>query len=805
MLGSLTVLLAGPTFAGGRSSSALTASASADTGRDPFVWPFSKDSIWNLPLGADAVYVPVSIKPPQSAGMTTDPDVLILTPNAPNTPVYYNSDAWSGGSRCNAQGGVLFEAPIPADFVVPGAHSGFTPNFATAILLADGHTLEQGQPMARCTPNGTATMWWHGTNDLYDTGQYGGHGGSMLSSIGGTIRLGELVPGGVIRHVMKANLFGEDDYWYDSATQGYRWPARQADSCASGCYRGSNPVLRMGSLLALPPSVDINTMGLETAPAKILATAFQDYGAYTVDDTAWSVYGIATEFSPQGRIEDEFSTAWGFAIDPSALDVPWARDMRRIFGALNVVDNWDATAWGVVSASAGSLGVGGGAPRVAWAPDFGADTTPPQTSASIAGTAGTANWFLSSVSVTVSATDAGSGVAAIHVRSDGGFWNTYTSPVPINGEGPHTFDFYATDVAGNDGPVQTKAVGIDTVAPASGVSVVGQSTGDGGYTSPVTIILTSTDATSGVASIQYRIDGGAWRTYAGPFPLAGNGAHTLEVTANDVAGNLEAVQPSSILLSGASGTPPITLMTAQGTAGANGWYVSRVTVTLSASSGSGSATTIFYRLDGGFWFTYAAPLGIADGAHVLDYQASDSAGYVEPSKTAAIAVDSIAPTIEATSAAVIPLDGSVSWTGSDGVSGIERYEVSIDGAAFESVGSQTSVTRTWAEGHHLAVVRAWDAAGNVAMQSIDFTVDRNASPQTPTQPPQFALPFGLNASPSSMLVVLVLVTLLTVTMLLRYRLKRDQSLGPAAKPRSPPFARTIPSSSEVSDDPWDEL
>jgi len=56
------------------------------------------------------VYVPAKIQVPSSAGMTTDPDVIIMTPNAPMTPVYYNSDGWSGGSRCNAQGGVLFDA-----------------------------------------------------------------------------------------------------------------------------------------------------------------------------------------------------------------------------------------------------------------------------------------------------------------------------------------------------------------------------------------------------------------------------------------------------------------------------------------------------------------------------------------------------------------------------------------------------------------------------------------------------------------------------------------------------------------------
>src|SRR5213594_1738501 len=82
-------------------------------GRDPLLWPFSRDSIWNLPIGASAVYVAANIQQATSRGMTTDPDVIILTPNAMMTAVYYNSDGWSGGSRCAMQGNVLVKATIP--------------------------------------------------------------------------------------------------------------------------------------------------------------------------------------------------------------------------------------------------------------------------------------------------------------------------------------------------------------------------------------------------------------------------------------------------------------------------------------------------------------------------------------------------------------------------------------------------------------------------------------------------------------------------------------------------------------------
>src|SRR3989442_1849117 len=252
--------------------------------------------------------------------------------------------------------------------------------------MPDGRTLTQGQPLARCTAGGDATRWWSITNDLYGTGIDGGHGGSTLSSIGGTIRLGELVPGSVIQHVLKINLYGLNNYYYDGTTHGYRWPASQADGCAYSCYGGTTLALRMASLLGIPASVNIDGLGLETEPAKILARALQDYGAYTVDDTAWSVYAIATEFSPQGRIDDEFNAAWGFPINPSSKSVPWARDMDRLFGALNVVDNWDAAQSAAVSASSGAQGAGGGAPIVPWAPGSGtgtpapSDPTPPRPS-----------------------------------------------------------------------------------------------------------------------------------------------------------------------------------------------------------------------------------------------------------------------------------------------------------------------------------------------------------------------------------------------------------------------------------------
>src|SRR5256886_14853098 len=117
VLGSLALVIAGgslwgPTAAVG--SQATSPSPNAVV-RDALTWPFSRDSIWNLPIGAGAVYVPGNIKKPTAYGMTTDVDVLVLTPNAPITPVYQNGDGWGGGSPRSAKGGGLLPAPLPTN------------------------------------------------------------------------------------------------------------------------------------------------------------------------------------------------------------------------------------------------------------------------------------------------------------------------------------------------------------------------------------------------------------------------------------------------------------------------------------------------------------------------------------------------------------------------------------------------------------------------------------------------------------------------------------------------------------------
>ena len=317
--------------------------------RDPLKWPFASNSIWNMPIGSKAVYVHAQIEKAMAAGMTIDEDYIVMTPNAPLMDIYYSDAGWNKNkSRCEKTGeSLLYAAPIPQDFIVsPQTWDGSTPNAGIAVLMPDGRTIKQNQPFAHCEQGGYATSGYlFADQDIYGQGISGAHGGSGLSAIGGTLRIGELTPtSGPIRHALKVNLYARKNVFYDAETKGYRWPARTADGYAAKEYYKDrkNPIVkacRVGALLALSPSIDINSLELETEPAKILAKAFQNYGAYLVDDTAWDVYAIMTEWGPDGRFADEFEKNWGFNIKQNSKDNSWSRDMDRIFTHLYVVDN----------------------------------------------------------------------------------------------------------------------------------------------------------------------------------------------------------------------------------------------------------------------------------------------------------------------------------------------------------------------------------------------------------------------------------------------------------------------------------
>jgi uncharacterized cupredoxin-like copper-binding protein len=137
------------------------------------------------------------------------------------------------------------------------------------------------------------------------------------------------------------------------------------------------------------------------------------------------------------------------------------------------------------------------------------DCDPPTTTANVTtGTAGTNGWFTSAVTVTLSASDAPSGVAQTYYAVDNAACSPPSdgSPVPnacqtgtsvsISAEGSHTVYFFSTDQAGNVEAQRSFTVKLDTTAPA-----VSCAAADGNWhAADVSVACTASDSGSGLAS-----------------------------------------------------------------------------------------------------------------------------------------------------------------------------------------------------------------------------------------------------------------------------------------------------------------
>ncbi|MGW4751153.1 OmpL47-type beta-barrel domain-containing protein [Streptomyces chartreusis] len=178
------------------------------------------------------------------------------------------------------------------------------------------------------------------------------------------------------------------------------------------------------------------------------------------------------------------------------------------------------------------------------------DTTAPETSATVSGEQNPDGTYVAMATVTVSASDTGTGVNTIEYAIGSGAWQPYTAPVMVHEVGSHTVRYRATDKAGNvaaEKNVQFTVVAApqpDTTAPVTGVTVEGAKNSSGAYIGNAKVTVTATDEHhgSGVDRIEYSIDGGPYLAYTAPVVVDRAGTHTLGYRATDKAGNTSAAR-----------------------------------------------------------------------------------------------------------------------------------------------------------------------------------------------------------------------------------------------------------------------
>ncbi|HEX6025569.1 MAG TPA: PKD domain-containing protein, partial [Solirubrobacter sp.] len=198
-----------------------------------------------------------------------------------------------------------------------------------------------------------------------------------------------------------------------------------------------------------------------------------------------------------------------------------------------------------------------------------ADVTPPTTSHTLSPATpnGQGGYYTSPVNVTLTATDeqGGSGIDKTEYRIGSGAFQTYSAPIAVATDGNHSIEYRSVDKNGNVEATKSVAVKLDATAPSSTASLNPAEPGPGGtYDGPVELTLAGTDATSGMAKLEYQVNAvgafgafGArslaanealeWVTYdpANKPVFSAPGPYTIEYRATDVAGNVETAKTVS--------------------------------------------------------------------------------------------------------------------------------------------------------------------------------------------------------------------------------------------------------------------
>lgn len=345
---------------------------------------------------------------------------------------------------------------------------------------------------------------------------------------------------------------------------------------------------------------------------------------------------------------------------------------------------------------------------------FAFDPTPPTATLAITGALGAAGWYTSAHAATTG-TDATSGISVTQVAVDGGAWQASATLA----EGTHSVTGRAIDNAGNVTVTPAQVVNVDATPPIVSANVTSGTLVAGWYVSNATVTASASDATSGLALLENRVDSGAWSD-GNTVTLTTDGIHAIDFRATDQAG----LQSSTSLSVKVDESVPAITFTPTGTMGSNGWYTSSVSLSISAQDEYSGVASIEYNLDGTDWVP-GSSLTLNDGDHTVEARATDKAGNQATASTT-IRVDTRSPSAVLINSAKIGhmnwyvSDAIISADPSDATSGVSLVEYRVDDGDWK-IGMTTPAVS--GDGAHTVGFRVTDVAGNQSVITSYFWID----------------------------------------------------------------------------------
>ncbi len=244
----------------------------ATTTRDPAQQPFAADSVWNTPIGSGAQFAAV-----QPGGMDLATGVMVVNASLSHPILHATTNDPVGNLHVLRTTAPFATVPIPAAMgTMPGGRHVF-------LILPDGTTALEIHSPRRVGPDIHANTVVRA--DLRGSGippEYRSATGSGLTPLGGSIRRGELKAG--IPHLIGAVVPLEAVTVKPDGTA-HVWPAgwSQAGDANAAAQMARTGNVHVGSLLAIPPGVDIAKLAASGTPAHAIVRAMQDYGVLVKD------------------------------------------------------------------------------------------------------------------------------------------------------------------------------------------------------------------------------------------------------------------------------------------------------------------------------------------------------------------------------------------------------------------------------------------------------------------------------------------------------------------------------------------
>jgi hypothetical protein len=352
------------------------------------------------------------------------------------------------------------------------------------------------------------------------------------------------------------------------------------------------------------------------------------------------------------------------------------------------------------------------------------DIEPPRTNA----TAPT-GWVNRTANVTLTASDAISGVNRTTWGLDDGDLGLYEGPVSVEPEGVHEIRYRSRDIAGISERIRNVTVRVDRTVPVLEASVSGNRTDDGEFGNFATVEVNASDALAGLNLTRVRVDGGPWRTYDGPIRVNETGNHTVTAEATDLAGNREL---ALVEFAVADLEPPTTSLLVDPSTpdGENGWYQTLPAFRLEPTPEN---ATPEYRIDDGELQTYENPVQVPEGNHTIAYRSTHPIRPNESFNETQFRVDGTVPVLEASVSGNRTSDGefaevaTVQVTASDALAGLNLTRVRVDGGPWRTYDGPIRVNGT---GNHTVTAEATDLAGNRELTLVNFTVADLEPPTT---------------------------------------------------------------------------